>query len=416
MSKKLSELGAASGVKGSDLTYIVQDGSSMRASIAQVQATPRISTCAARRRISVAGSNQTGVSVIMQFPSLAQFDAVQLVYANMDASSTYQVDIAKAAAAPTHANNGTGLTWSSVTFNDNGNVVPVATGTGADIVPGILFSDVMPLQSVARTDGGTPYLLQTRSYSAGSVNTGGLSGTEFGLINALNSGREQWAARYVAGDQVTSISSQAPQATGNIMYPQAVVFYSNSAAYRNILWGGDSLVRGYGSTAHANGFLEQAVVLAGASPVRIPYNYGQSGQKHTASIATLKKALAGFTPDIVGLQAHSINDITTAGMDKSLAETLSFLQYAKALRVPVILSTVAAASTVTGGNNTYRLALNDKVRALCATGAARLLDIASIIDDPANTAQINASYNYGDGIHFNDAGYAAIAAVLAPMI
>jgi len=163
--------------------------------------------------------------------------------------------------------------------------------------------------------------------------------------------------------------------------------------------------------------LEQAVVLAGTDPVRVPYNYGVNGQKHTASIATLRKVLAGFRPDIIGMQIHSINDTTAAGMDKSVMETLSFLQYVKTLGIPVILSTAAVSGTIVSANtNAARLAMNNKCRAMCAAGYARLLDVATIIDDPSNNAQINPAFNFGDDIHFNDAGYAAIANALAPMI
>lgn len=42
---------------------------------------------------------------------------------------------------------------------------------------------------------------------------------------------------------------------------------------------------------------------------------------------------------------------------------------------------------------------------------AVIVDVASVIENTSDRSEINSAYDSGDGLHYNNAGYAAIASV-----
>lgn len=368
-----------------------------------------LSAIGAFRRIAVQGVDQVAnMSVTCQWSNPFTFEAARFIY--MSYGSSYTVDIAKAAAGAVDQENGLALTWLPILFSGAGSVVvPASSGAGSNIVPGIAVSDILTINSIPRTDGGIPYLLQTRSYSSGISNYQVFTGATYGDIATLTYNAEQYGSRQQSGDQVTVITSQIPARAGGGLHPQGVIFYGGSNAYRNILVCGDSLQRGQGSTGGYTGAAERGKYLSGNNPWRIIYNVGQSGQTHTGTYNVAMALLPVIKPDILYIQGHSINDLSAAAFQLSWIENLRILDYCKANNIAVIFTTCGTRNSILPAENTNRKALNQKIRSLEINGLARVVDVAALMDNPFNDSQINPIYDSGDNLHYNDLGYITIA-------
>lgn len=357
-----------------------------------------------------AGSAATaGYTVTTQIPGEAVPYAAQAIYMNWGAS-TWAVTAAKIAPCPTHLNDGSALTPVTITFTDAGTTtVPVALGgTGNDIIPGMLVSDVIPLSGVVRSD--TPAnapLVHHRVYSADAQM--GISGPDFASYNAVSGGR-QWAGKVTAADQVTAWPAQAVvEAAAGWVQPAILrLFYSTPSV--TVASCGDSLDRGQGSTANAMGWLQRAcALLTSSSRIVQPLVMGWSGQTHTASAKIAKQVIAKVKPNFLIINAWSPNDTaaTQAIMDRAWAETLDVIEYGRQNGVGVIVRTSGPVNAYSAADDARIKAQNARVRSLGAAVAA-ILDHASILEAPGTPGQILAAYNL-DGTHYNDAGYSALA-------
>jgi hypothetical protein len=352
----------------------------------------------------------SGTTVVTQHWAEASFSAVQLIYGNWGAS-TWNVDIAKVAASPTHLNDGTGLTPVAVTFTDSGTtVVPVSPyGSGNNIVPGLLVSDVIPIASVARTD--TPAnkrLLLHRVYAAGAQSA--VSGADQVAWNALWTTRQS-GSRVPSGDQVTGWQAWAPveNAGSGWIQPAAVRFLYDVPSV-TIAVCGDSLDRGQATTASSSAWLVRTC-YAMSTPARIvsPLNMAWSGQTHTASAKMAKQAINNLKPNILVIPAWSPNDsaASQAIMDLAWSETLEIIEYGRQRGVQVWVRTSGPVNSYSTADDARIKAQNTRVRGL--SGRILVLDHASIIENPINPSQIRSEYNSGDGLHYNDACHSALA-------
>lgn len=381
----------------------------------------KLSTSAIEKTFSGAGNNVSAdMTIVTQQPALSEFYGVSLLYANYSTAGPITITIAKCAAAPTHQNDGTALSWVNVLFSGSATVtIPAATGTGNDIVPSVVMSDFINIASVARTDDTTKLpLLQTRSYGAAAwsaVNAGAGDLANFNANSA--SGGAQFGSRIPSGDQVTTIVAQIPVETGTFLNPVAVKFYYSKKSF-TLLSVGDSLTRGQGSTSNALGWPKRVQGLL--KTARINYNscnFGWSGQKIQAS-HSIAKNLISLKPNALSFYAWSPNDgITTqALMDTYWASTLELAEICRQNNIIPILCTSGPVNSYTSAQNTIRVSQNNRIRASGIT----YIDIDSVIANPANPAQILPAYDSGDGLHYNDAGYAASAnlgaSIMSPVV
>lgn len=343
----------------------------------------------------------------LQVPCVSgEFFAVQLSYQNHSATAQ-TLDSANVVAVSSDLANGAGLTQTPVTFN-GGSVsvtVPACTGTGANIVPGRVLSDVVFIKSIARVDSGVNPLLQVRSYYSGAAAVcavaAGAAGTLF-QFNQLTG--QEYASGFFGGASGTN--GIAVARSNNIITPAGVIFYT-SASLPVLAVVGDSLSTGQGSSG---GFLNQqarAAVLSGNKFT--PRTLGISGQGHSASYQTGLAVIAEGKAQAIMFWAMSPNDgATQANFDKSWGETLALAQKARAAGIIPIICTSGPVNAWTAPQDAMRQAQNVRVRNLCATGIAVLSENALVLD-PTNSGQIFPAYNSGDGLHYSDAGYQAIA-------
>lgn len=376
------------------------------------------STAAAQKVFSGAGTAVgAGLTIINQIPSAADFSAVQLVYANWSGSAV-TINGAKVASAPTHQNDGAALTWSTVTFAGStlGTVPAAVSGTGNDIVPGFLVSDVIPVTSVARTDDTTKSpLLQVRTYSAGASSAISLGGTDIANFNASSTaGGMQWAARIPAGDLVTTLSASQPLEAGTWINPASVKFFHNTEAF-TVATIGDSLTRGQGSTSGAAGWPARLQQLQPIANTKVGLaNFAWSGQLHAASMGIGKQVISGVKPNALVFFAWSPNDAAgnDATMNSTWARTLEMIELCRQNGVIPIVCTSGPVNSYTAQQDARIKAQNTRVRQLPNI----VFDFASVLEDTADRSKILPAYDSGDGLHYSDAGYQAMANLAATVL
>lgn len=386
---------------------------------------PAFASIAGASKIFGVGSGGTAISLgttmVTQHPAEFEFVGAQLFYENQSGAS-YTVSKARAASTATHQDVASTSTWYDATFagSASGTVAATPSGAGSDIQGSFLLSDFIPVISVARTDdtSKTP-LLQVRSYFAAAAN--GLS-VGAGDIAAWNAGiasyGRQYAARAPAGDvTATFTATQQPLEAGTWIVPGSILFHYASNV-RTILVCGDSLSKGHLTTGGATSWPAiTSGILRQRSKRYAAHNMAWTGQTQAASITRSKLLIAALKPDFAAFFAWSPNDaaagsVTQATFDAGYSRALEHVSWCRRNGVEPILCTSGPWNALSGAQNTIRRANNARILAL-RTAGIRVFDFASVLEDPSNNAQILPAYNQGDGLHYNDAGHLAMAAVAA---
>lgn len=374
-------------------------------------------TCSTQKPFSYAGQAvSSGVTLVTQHAADDYFYAVQLFYGNWG-GSTYDITTAKIAATPTHTDLGNTATWLTVTF-PSAATCPVSSGAGNDIVPGLLVSNVIAVQSVARTDDTTKKpLLQCRTYYAAAASAGQVGASDIASFNASSASNGfQYASRSPAGDQTgTFTASQQPLETGTWIAPMAVKFFYTSRSFL-LACVGDSLTRGQGSTANANGWpIRVTSNISRTTGIKATAaNFAWTGQTHAASIEYAKTVITTFKPDALTFFAWSPNDAaagshTQAIFDAAWSRTLEIVELCRQNRITPVICTSGPWNSLNAAEDARRQEQNIRVRSLA--NLAVIVDVASVIENTSDRSEINSAYDSGDGLHYNNAGYAAIASV-----
>lgn len=310
----------------------------------------------------------------------------------------------------TTAGTPTGLTYSFAAY------LPAATGSGNDIVPSLYVTGMLPITSLARTDDTTKNaLLQCRTYFAAAASGISLGGTDIATFNASSAASGmQFAARTPAGDATaTFTASQQPLEAGSWIVPAGVIFYYPGVRSITLASAGDSLQKGHLTTGSATGWVERMAGLLCTATVEVsPCVWAWTGQTHAASIAIARNIVATLKPTYQVFASWSPNDAaagshTQAIFDAGLARALDMIEFCRQNGVKPVIVTCAPWTSLTQAESDRRRALNVTLRSL--SNVARIVDAATVLEDPANTKNLLAAYDTGDGLHWNDAGHAAVA-------
>jgi hypothetical protein len=376
-----------------------------------------------------------GTTLVTQHPLDFAIVGVQGLWTNQS-GAPITVTKAVAASTPVHQDIASTATWKNFTFAGSASgVVPASPGgAGSDIRSGYLLSDYLPILSVPRTDDTTKTpLLQVRTYFAAAGN--GLS-TSAGEIAAWNAGPaaygRQFAARAPAGDMTaTFTASQQPLEAGTWVLPTMLICYFADGV-KSVAVVGDSLSKGHLTTGGATSW---PAVTTGMLRVNAGKRYGfnnvsWTGQSQAASISVGKELVAQVKPDYMCFFGWSPNDLSAAAtaaattvpllstalsqatFDDGYSRAVEFGQWLVKEGIKPVVCTSGAWNTMTSAQNAMRRANNTRLLALRSLGWI-VIDFASVIDNPANTDQINPTYNQGDGLHYNDAGHVAMATLAA---
>jgi hypothetical protein len=339
--------------------------------------------------------------------------AYRLVWRNYSGSAAMALAIAKTAPAATSGNNGTALTWSTVTVGGAGaGSVPQALGSSGTIQPGILYSDwIYGIVS-------TPYV-QTRSvFGSGNLRT-----IVAADLNALNSDTgELILSAATSGDHATVIDSQTP-ATGSPSYHTCDLEWIIDPAVRcyTVLDVGDSRSRGEYSTSGRLGPSVWARSLAKSSGRFLlgAANYGVSSAPRSASHAQLLKALPIIVPTFACIWFESPNDGNgQAPNDADFALGVQAVSACQSSGVTPIVCTPTPRN-LSSANLTIWLAQVQRVRNYAQKNGLLMADYAAVLEDPANPGQWISAYKAsGDAsnFHASQAGYKAQGAELYRVI
>lgn len=154
--------------------------------------------------------------------------------------------------------------------------------------------------------------------------------------------------------------------------------------------------------------------------IRPGWGWGISGVSETTeeSLVRLQEDVIDQRPDLV-LVSRGINEIST-GVSAAVAQGYFVTLFAAlaAADIPVIATTVCPFGNnalYTGAKETERQTLNTWLRTV-PTNVRAVIDFDALVRDPAAQEDILAAYDFGDGVHLNDAAHAVLAAEVAEYI
>jgi hypothetical protein len=142
-------------------------------------------------------------------------------------------------------------------------------------------------------------------------------------------------------------------------------------------------------------------------------NWASPGQQHENSMQSAREMVSELSPDVVTLFPMSPNngDPTAATMLTQWNDFVETVDVCKAAGAVVVGCTTIPFVATTVGGDAYRVEVNNRLRAMAATGYIVLCDFdAAIADNTTSPPSIAAAYDQ-DGTHPNDAGHAVMAAV-----
>lgn len=314
------------------------------------------------------------------------------------------------------ANAFTAVTWNGGSANVGS--IPAATTGGGTVsaASGVLISDVMQLNTIARTDdptgrrlvmiratsgaGGWPY----KSLGAGNYN---------GAFAAVAGGRVVIAGDCGAGDFTAANNPGAVTQTDIIPF-FGVVFHTASASYM-ILCAGDSVMGGTGS-AQADAYPQKfgELLRAAGKPVEI-FNIGRAGSASSGFIGRAKNLIAaGLQPTHCMLPIHTQNDAgnTTPTAAQAKARVLEAVKFVQWLNERGIEPIIIGPTPLTANVQAFRDAVpiwEDAGAKLAASFGGVYVSPMSVTGTPG--MEWLPTYGY-DNPHPSDAANVAIADLL----
>lgn len=219
---------------------------------------------------------------------------------------------------------------------------------------------------------------------------------------------------------VTDGSETAPQATQIRNY----LISKNQLVTRKLLLAdGNSLTLGTGSTGGNTYPVQLQPLLTGGAGTWNVVNQGVGGQTTPQMDTQASGAGPQSTDTQLGFYARTVvigweitNDLVTNSVSAATgyANVQAFFNHRRAANAAakLVVLTCLPRTTITGTNETSRQTINANIVANWATFADALVDAASIplLSDPTNLTY------YADGTHLTNAGYALVAAAMAPVV
>ena len=392
--------------------------------------------------VAASYNNNSVMTYGADFSVEGPYTAVQLILANRGTTAITLPNLAVAPSAQMtdtvtpHDASGNAVPFTAVTCNGGATcaLAPSASATREQIT----LSDVIPLTSLPRTDGGAYPLVFTRV--AMPANTAYTAGVVLAAnITAYNqiSGVRPFAAYYAGGDFVSSTAAQGLLTTNNAAlgpdYNVVVgVRYLSPARIDTVMGCGDSLTAGFQTTSGYDGFgLQASIALSASHGVGVSYvAHGFPGTIDTDYLTDCAQAVSLLQPQIVTIPSDSPNNLTlnapgTAATAASFismpANALGMVNTALANNVlPVIETPIPfGAYDTTANYGIGRQKIGTIIRAANQRNVP-VLDIQSIISGfvptPTRLQALPAQYAAPDNAHINDAGHGLIAQSLAALL
>jgi len=350
----------------------------------------------------------------MEFSVPDDFYFVSPVFANYDTTQSLTVSGFTVAPAGAHKAVQNTLTWTAGTVSGSASFTLAAatTGAGGQVVPSIAVADPIPVASLARSDSGTSKLIRVIETLAtsGSPRTILFKGNWSGQVTAINTDPANGGAQVAGVYNANANWSTTPGANtpaDNASLPSCIVGVLVGSATRKITGAvfGDSRDAGLSSASGYMGWPIRANFLNGTVNF---ISLANSGQKTVDSIATMKNFVTAYNPAFVTMGAWSPNDGSTlAAANTAWGAIMAAAEWCRQRKVTFILRTPLCASAATYPN---AMTIVNRVKALRPSRYLFTIDTNATVSDGA--FNMLPAYNSGDNLHFNDAGYTAIAATV----
>ena len=389
-------------------------------------------------RHSVLANNASGRTHHMVVELPAQFDQIMVVAINNQAAQVVELQATVCVMANLNDinNSSTSGGWSNLlnwsVNNGNSSVarVPVSPGqiSGRDR-KSYIVSEPVTISSLPKTDGQKGAYLGIRYFMRTDIPNYTVLGN--GTTDLLS----QWASRpstkgtmilrSQVGQFVLNSSSVASftSTTNENTTPIAGII----ALYRNRVVGvvraGDSIADGRG-TPHGEGYGWIACDSASDGDITfVDTNLGAAGQPGVVYQQDLKDLLTspvGKYIDAIVYHSGSPNDINTvitdadiAGMRLRLNDTIDVADRSGKVVIPVTWGPTNNALKSYGETDSLRVAYNNYVKSL----PLPYVDLDGVIAGATVGGQVQIRVDYtDDNIHPNNAGNAAIAALMVPQL
>lgn len=324
--------------------------------------------------------------------------------------------------APT-GNNPSG-SWTQVKFNggETSFTIPAGKGSvgGTTMIPGVIRSDWIPVQSVARTDGTVDRVLYVSGYVANTMSSmPTIQNTSAPTAVWLDKNNTDVAGRtFETRSQTGNLANSGSFAGTVTSYgsPFFEVEFLTADDCFTLLGMGDSLTNGDGPTMKMASHIHFAAVsLTQSGKTCVASNHGFSSQNTNTFIGRLNELIAnGSVPDVVVYSAWSPNDFAL-GQAKAFSvaqmkeNTVSAVNLCKRYGIKIVLTTAMPCNI--GGEDSYRTAFNTWLLTL----GVPIADYSAVVADPVDNTILLESMRT-DQIHLNLAGYKAVAAALAATV
>jgi hypothetical protein len=363
------------------------------------------------------------------------FDYVRLGFVNSDTTNPYTVT--SAAVAPSaKPNNGiapvdganAAVAWTPVTFNNLGDgtfqpynqnsggatslTVPAAA-SAAD--PVWAWSDWVPVPSLPRSDAALQSLLMTRVYFAAGHRATGTASKDTQFAAIANGHLQQ---NYFQGvDGVGTPANFTSTTTAGFISPTAVQYYSSRSGL-TVFGVGDSIMQAFNTPSSNNSFGFQAcgLVSTDAKPVQWA-GFGYQGRTSANFFANFDRLYPVIRPNAALIPIWTRNDpLTQAAADACWQKAMARAQRCLSDGCVPILVGPNPNGSMNSSTEVFRLSARTRGLAAAASGLL-FLDLDPIVGTGASPNRVQAQFDSGDGVHWNDAGHAAVAAQgLAPLL
>lgn len=399
-----------------------------------------------------ASAQSTQLTSGMNFSVDGQFTAIQLIFANPGSSVTLPaVRVASSASnasltTPVDSSGNT-MSWTTVTSNGSSSIT-LPAGTLAQ--PALSLSDVIPMQSLTRTDGGTFSLVYTRTLSPATgtswtpnilIDGTGLSLSAYNTAaGGRNVGFYYGGGDFASSQTVANVLNDSNATTTAVYTYVAGIRYLSPNRVVTIMGCGDSLTAGFKTTSGYDGFgLQAAVTLANNLGIGVSYvAHGYPSQSTPDILANCKAAADLLKPAVVTFPIDSPNDWTGVANSESTTAAAA-LTAQEPVRIAMQMRALDMANTVDGygglpvivtpipfagydAANTYgseRVLAGNFARALSTRGGL-VLDAQSIISGytptTSNLPTLPSSCLASDNAHLNDTCQGTIATSLVTQL
>lgn len=299
--------------------------------------------------------------------------------------------------------------WLTATFSGSNTVTLPAKGSDAND-PSLLYSDWMPIRSIATTDSSAYPYIMARIKATGTTTyvTHGTASTDKTHYTYAQS-------RRFTGDGITTPSTMTTGFDNGTTLIHGFEFKGSSPTIK-VLCVGDSITQGKGSSLYGQDvyswvpIMAESLMTAGV-PVNM-INWAMSGST-TAQISLFgKRAISALLPSIVFYSAFSPNDIsldgdpTQASIDAQFSNACDFAYYAMSNNCLPVFTILAPTTSFTTTGDNFRKAMIARLKA----AGFLVIDMRAAISDGATPERFLTSMNF-DSLHPSDLGYTTMSPV-----